>query len=251
VFAKICSVIVIWGIVCFGVDIAGHKPSTREVASVKESPARGETEVVPESSKAEEKSPKKAKVPENPKPLKIPAEGCGREDPFAPLDVEKPEKPQEPLREESPEFRLNGIIWSENQPLAIVNDTIVGVGDVIKDAEVIEIKKREVILKRDEQTLILKFKTLILFRVKGRPMYASREDRRESSVESREWKTVKCRESGVASKRLFKLQTLDTRLLTHDSYPGELTFPGEGLRPFCPWVFPTRPLIYGALLWTR
>lgn len=72
----------------------------------------------------------------------------GREDPFAPLGTEA--APTEKA------ISLNGIMWSEENPLAIINNIIVKVGDKIDNNEVIEIKKEEVILEKDGQRYILR-----------------------------------------------------------------------------------------------
>lgn len=41
---------------------------------------------------------------------------------------------------------LNGILWDQKDPKAIINDKIVGVGDTVAKHRVIEIKKDQVIL---------------------------------------------------------------------------------------------------------
>jgi hypothetical protein len=50
---------------------------------------------------------------------------------------------------------LTGIIWDEIEPSAIINDTIVSVGDIIGDKIVIEITRTQVILLEDGEEHIL------------------------------------------------------------------------------------------------
>ncbi|HOD66279.1 MAG TPA: hypothetical protein PK186_05775 [candidate division Zixibacteria bacterium] len=49
----------------------------------------------------------------------------------------------------APSWRLSGIVYSENHPLAIINSRPVGVGDRVDGAVVIDINKRQVTLEAD------------------------------------------------------------------------------------------------------
>lgn len=55
-----------------------------------------------------------------------------------------------------PEFELTGILADSGSPKAIINDTIVGVGDSIKDAKVIEIGRKTVKLQVKDREIVLK-----------------------------------------------------------------------------------------------
>ncbi len=44
---------------------------------------------------------------------------------------------------------LNGIVWDEETPRAIIGDVIVGIGDKVKDATVVDIKRESVVLRDD------------------------------------------------------------------------------------------------------
>ena len=57
-----------------------------------------------------------------------------------------------------PDLMLNGIMYVEDAPMAIINDMIVGVGDTIKGARVTKITRKSVMLlfKETEITLSLK-----------------------------------------------------------------------------------------------
>ncbi|MEW6008541.1 MAG: hypothetical protein AB1629_02785 [Candidatus Omnitrophota bacterium] len=52
-------------------------------------------------------------------------------------------------------FRLLGILWDIKIPQAIINDTVVGVGDVIDGYNVVGIEKNKVILNNGTNTLEL------------------------------------------------------------------------------------------------
>lgn len=53
---------------------------------------------------------------------------------------------------------LEGILWDPQSPLAIINDNIVGKGDKIEGAEVVEIKEDRVILRYGKEQSILRLK---------------------------------------------------------------------------------------------
>jgi len=54
-----------------------------------------------------------------------------------------------------PEFELTGILYNADAPKAIINDTIVGVGDSVKHAKVTEIKTKSVKLQLKDREIIL------------------------------------------------------------------------------------------------
>lgn len=51
---------------------------------------------------------------------------------------------------------LNGIVWDEKSPQAIINDRIVRVGDSVGDRQVVAIGQTSVILKEGDQELELR-----------------------------------------------------------------------------------------------
>ncbi len=53
--------------------------------------------------------------------------------------------PQEPARS-STRLNLSGIIWDEKNPIAIINDSFIGIDDKIDDNTVVDIKESSVIL---------------------------------------------------------------------------------------------------------
>ena len=52
-------------------------------------------------------------------------------------------------------WRLSGILYSDQQPLAIINNRPVGVGDRVDGATVVEIKKRQVTVESDGRRISL------------------------------------------------------------------------------------------------
>ncbi|MFC1646610.1 hypothetical protein ACFL2Y_05500 [Candidatus Omnitrophota bacterium] len=53
-------------------------------------------------------------------------------------------------------IRLNGIVWDEHIPKAIINDYIVGIGDTIGENTVVDIKQDRVILSDGTRTFELR-----------------------------------------------------------------------------------------------
>ena len=95
----------------------------------------------------------KKKAVRKKKPIEIEAmlQEVGREDPFLPASEK--DIPVGPARAE---LNLVGIMWDEARPLAIINDTIVGEGDMIRNKKVIKIGKKSVVLSEDGREYILR-----------------------------------------------------------------------------------------------
>jgi len=55
-------------------------------------------------------------------------------------------------------FDLTGIIDDPKEPLAVINGSLVGVGDIVDNAEVVEIKKRNVVIRYKNKKLVLNIK---------------------------------------------------------------------------------------------
>ena len=128
--------------------IANYKKSYKPI-QVKEAD-RKETLIIREA-----KEPKKKKVRKK-KPAEIEAllQKVGRKDPFLP-----PSGKYIPPESSHAELNLAGIIWDAEKPLAIINDTIVGEGDMIGDKKVIKIEKESVIVvQEDGKKYILKLR---------------------------------------------------------------------------------------------
>jgi hypothetical protein len=53
------------------------------------------------------------------------------------------------------EFKLTGIMWDKQRPMAIINDKLIKKGDKVKDLTVVEIKESEVILESEKNRYIL------------------------------------------------------------------------------------------------
>lgn len=72
-------------------------------------------------------------------------ENVGRDDPFVP--PQKGYRTSLPVTEKS---QLEGIIWSEDKPMAIINGEIVGEGQIIGDKKIIKIEKDSVIVESQD-----------------------------------------------------------------------------------------------------
>lgn len=57
------------------------------------------------------------------------------------------------------DMRLEGIIWDENKPIAVINDKVMAVGDVIDGAVIKEIKQNEVVFEVNGQKSSIKLTT--------------------------------------------------------------------------------------------
>lgn len=56
------------------------------------------------------------------------------------------------LSREKGSLTLNGIVWDEKSPSALINSKVVGVGDEIDGHRVVEIEKEKVIVIKDNET---------------------------------------------------------------------------------------------------
>ncbi len=93
----------------------------------------------------------------------------GRSNPFAPIEKRTEAKPawmiqafnQQNRRNSAQDlaaFRLSGIVWSRQLSQALINDTLVGIGDRIGGWTVVSIEKDRVILKNGNRTEMMKIK---------------------------------------------------------------------------------------------
>jgi len=76
-------------------------------------------------------------------------------DPFSPL-ISKSGVLLIPREIDLGGLAIKGIIYSQDSPVAIINDEVVGRGEKIGDYLVLEIEEKRVILKKDDQEFILK-----------------------------------------------------------------------------------------------
>ncbi|MDP8260057.1 MAG: hypothetical protein P9L96_03540 [Candidatus Gygaella obscura] len=72
-------------------------------------------------------------------------------EPTLPIDLMRPEKKKASqkitMREEKinpPTFSVQGVIWGGDIPLAIIDNSVVKIGDVMKDASIVDIKKEKI-----------------------------------------------------------------------------------------------------------
>jgi hypothetical protein len=80
----------------------------------------------------------------------------GKKDPFGPPKIDSVESDGEDVLAG---IRLEGIIWDEDSPIAIINGKVVGVTDEINGAKIIQIKQNEVVLEVNGEKMPLKLQT--------------------------------------------------------------------------------------------
>lgn len=76
-----------------------------------------------------------------------------------PLEEEKISLPAAPVEEEVvslPSLSVQGMVWGVEPAKAIINDEVVGIGDTILDAQVLDIKKEGVYLLYKGKEFIVK-----------------------------------------------------------------------------------------------
>lgn len=69
----------------------------------------------------------------------------------------QPQQPEE-KKASSPEFVLNGIMYLEGNPRAIINDVMVEAGDMVGGARVVKIEKKSVLLQYNDVEMSLDLK---------------------------------------------------------------------------------------------
>jgi hypothetical protein len=100
----------------------------------------------------------------------IPAKSSVATTPAVPAKIEEPlalpsvifqqaaaQQPEE-KKLSSPEFVLNGIMYLEGSPRAIINDVMVEVGDTVGGASVVKIEKKNVLLQYNDADIVLDLK---------------------------------------------------------------------------------------------
>lgn len=107
-----------------------------------------ETITVEEVRKPERMRKKK----ERPIEVEVLLQEVGREDPFLPSGKEYTPVGLVPV-----ELNLTGITWdAKGRPLAIINDMIVGEGDMIGNKKVVKIEEKSVVIREDGKKYTLR-----------------------------------------------------------------------------------------------
>jgi len=95
------------------------------------------------------------KVKKNkPREIESLLQGVGREDPFSPAKKQINLAPEQ--------LNLVGILWDADKPLAVINDTVVAQGDMIRDKKVVKIEKEAVILEENGKEIKLRLREPVL-----------------------------------------------------------------------------------------
>jgi type II secretory pathway component PulC len=77
----------------------------------------------------------------------------GKKDPFGPPKMGSQDSLGENILMD---LRVEGIIWDEDNPIAVVNGKVVGVGDSVNGVKIIKIKQNEVIFDVQGKTVPVK-----------------------------------------------------------------------------------------------
>jgi hypothetical protein len=80
---------------------------------------------------------------------------AGRRDPMVPLVVSAPRAKRKKRTYRPPKLFLEGIVWSQRVPVAVINGTILEVHDFIRGAKVLQIR-------HDRVTLLYRSKEFVL-----------------------------------------------------------------------------------------
>jgi len=94
---------------------------------------------------------KTCKKKEMPPEIQALLSSVGREDPFL---LGSRRMTAEQANNQS--LYLRGVVWDQVKPMAIINDIIVTVGDIISEKEVVKIERERVILKEGEEEIMLR-----------------------------------------------------------------------------------------------
>lgn len=81
----------------------------------------------------------------------------GKKDPFTPPVISAVEKAG---TEVLAGVRLEGIIWDEKKPIAVINDKVVSIGDEVSGARIVEIRQNEVIFDVNGQMVSVKLRVV-------------------------------------------------------------------------------------------
>lgn len=81
----------------------------------------------------------------------------GRKDPFSPPVISAGQKADIELLTG---VELEGIIWDELSPIAIVNDKVVNIGDEVAGAKIVEITENEVVFEVNGQKVKLRLRII-------------------------------------------------------------------------------------------
>ena len=84
-------------------------------------------------------------------------EALGKQKP-PPKEAKKKRKKKRKYIWSKASFELTGIIYDPKKPLAVINGSLIGVGEMVDGAEVIEIKKRNVIIRYRNKEIVLNIK---------------------------------------------------------------------------------------------
>lgn len=104
------------------------------------------------------KGTKAVSMEEKPKQIEQDIFGIRMEKQAAPADMQWGRDPFSLTPDKQTEtgtFQLSAVIWDETNPIAIINNEVVGIGQEIDGCQVIKINKDNVILKKGEEERVV------------------------------------------------------------------------------------------------
>lgn len=102
-----------------------------------------------------QKPPPEPKKPEIAKPQPPPVEPPVLPPAEPPVKVTEEKKEAPPVIIEPPSLTISGLVWNSDRPQAIVNNQIVGIGDVVAGSEILEIQKTGIGIQYQGQKFII------------------------------------------------------------------------------------------------
>lgn len=81
----------------------------------------------------------------------------GKKDPFSPPVIGVVETTD---KEQLAGVKLEGIIWDEENPIAVINDKVVSIGDEVAGAKIVGMTRNEVTFEVDGQQVELKLRII-------------------------------------------------------------------------------------------
>lgn len=110
---------------------------------------------LPKTETIQEQRPKLVEInpPEVPPPAPKPQPLVQRVEVSQPPPVAQPVyQPPPPPRPVMPSLKVTGLVWNTDQPRAIINGQIVGIGDMVQDVKILNISKDSIEILFDGKT---------------------------------------------------------------------------------------------------
>lgn len=112
---------------------------------------------LPKTETTQEKRPKLVEInpPEVPPPAPKPQPLAQPVVPQPPPVAQPVYQPPPPPRPVMPSLKVTGLVWNTDQPRAIINGQIVGIGDTVQDVKILNISKDSIEILFDGETTVI------------------------------------------------------------------------------------------------